>query len=305
MVATKVEKYIAPEAAKAFGGEAKYVSPVRLTETGTKHIPPCDVFEREAGAVTKSAETAASKMEIRDVDFDTAQKNFVEYVKSIEPDLSPAEFAAKKKRVIAGINRNIDEKISHNEAKVLFGNFAPDGSMATRFEYLKACAKQKGYDLVVERTAGDDVSVYLKRIAKPVEAATGKVASEVVKELSELDKQGIKVLNTIDKPLEQSMYSGGKNFEQLWQEELPARLKDLNTSIDMDLECALKKNLTLIPSGDTKYNRYGFLHIDPNHPSIDTYIQYADARARLMNYKITDIMKNSHWGGVHFNLEKI
>ena len=141
--------------------------------------------------------------------------------------------------------------------------------------------------------------------AKPVEAATGKAASEVVKELSELDKQGIEVLNAIDKPAEKSMYRGGKNFEQLWQEELPARLKDLNACIDHDLECSLKKDLTLIPSGDMKHTRFGFLHIDPNHPSIDTYIQYADARARLINYRITDIKKNPHWGGVHFNLEKI
>lgn len=152
-----------------------------------------DVFERGAGAVTKSAEAAAPKTakqiaaELNDVGiiiarqrlFERMTKNTKAYFRAqecykglSEPDFNAVfkkHHAPNEKAIFERKNAHLDSLMSANKGK---SSFMLDGVSQDSFkqvyskehlEYLKAYAKQKGYKLVLKDTTGGIVEVHLQK----------------------------------------------------------------------------------------------------------------------------------------------
>lgn len=109
------------------------------------------------------------------------------------------------------------------------------------------------------------------------------------KQLAELDKQGIELINNVDKPLQQKLRSTESNFEENWQKELPERLAKLNDDIDNQiLNCVVSNKDVYFPPHFVFHDEKGF-------------IDYAQARANVNGYKLTE-MNIDEAGGVRFKV---
>lgn len=111
--------------------------------------------------------------------------------------------------------------------------------------------------------------------ASEVAATAGKAAGEVRKTMDEI---GIETLNAVDKETERSMYNGGKNFDELWQQELPSRLAKLNETIDGKLTQAIQD----------KGSNWLHLQFD------EKYTEYLKAKASAIGYDLITLSPGSY-----------
>lgn len=163
----------------------------------------------------------------------------------------------------------------------------PDGSIKARTSYTYEINKSGGIDSYKFRTIDNDGKEIMAgggnstgRLKRPAKAA--ETALDTAKALQEkLDEQGINLLNTILKPMEKDMYHGGKPFDEVWNSELPARLKKLNEEIDGKFDHAIK-----CTGGDL---------LETIQPDC---VDYVTARAHAKGYNLIAE------GGGNFRLEK-
>lgn len=305
--------------------------------TPKKQVDPAKPAEPEVDSTAKPVEKptdavneAINKItgEIKDVELSTAETNFFEavtsnnkkYFKALDKykNLSEADFEAEfnahlapnKTELINDENSYIDSLLSRNEAKVNYGgraHFYDPNFDNQRLEYVQAYVKPKGYKLVIEQGELENtIAVNLEKIStKPADASikptnsTAKAAEEVATELSEIDKQGINLLNIMDKPFEATLYDGGRNFEEVWKDELPGRLEHLNENITKDFRFCLRA------SNDKTKGQYGyFVNRKYNDESRDLFVEYAQAKAKLIGHKLINIHETPG-GNIGFNMEKI
>lgn len=163
----------------------------------------------------------------------------------------------------------------------------PDGSINAKTSHTYELNKSGDITSVESKTidntgkqlsshGGGDVS-HLKRAAKAADAAPS--TAELLQ--AKLDEQGINLLNTIHRPAEEPAWSGGRKFEEVWNEELPKRLEKLNEEIDGKFDHAIKYS--------------GGVLVDPIEAG---YVDYLTARANAKGYSLIAE------GGGNFRLEK-
>lgn len=259
----KAEIEAAKAAAEAKAKEAKIDAQIRLTEAENK------IKAARSGLDNSSLETISSN------------ETVLERAKRLNttPGTEVTEVPGRLRRAARWCNpiNHIGQGGRKYQAKV-----AAEKAFKERQTAAKAAREFEGIEPSLDKPIASAPAPITDATKTERTPELDKARSEFLgtldaKKLAELDKQGIYFLNGFDKAEERLMYNGERNFEEVWQEQLPARLASLNAKIDGELKQAAECGNGWVA---------GQYISDGN-------ISYAQARANAMGYFLVETKPGS------------